>query len=339
MSLYKPPNSNFWWSDLRHNGKRLRETTYMVDKAQAQIVHNRRQMEIWAREAEAAPRASAARWSDARVAWLAVEKRSASEIYSLSKFEERFPDLLLNNVEGADIETALIFCKTAGTYMRYRTMIVAILNLAKKAGWIKAVPEIAVRKDKKKKRRDWITHEQWQKLYDQLPDHLRNPAAFAVQTGLRQANVLGLRWDHVNLKRRIVWVEADETKGDEALTIPLNAHAWNLLDTMYEVDRDEDQVFVFTYAGRDQAITEVKTAWQSACIRAGLGKMNAEGHYEGFTWHGLRHTWATWHVQNGTPLDVLQKLGGWKDLRMVMNYAHHAPSYLASFAGNTEKKA
>lgn len=43
MSLYKPPNSNFWWSDLRHNGKRLRETTYMVDKAQAQIVHNRRQ--------------------------------------------------------------------------------------------------------------------------------------------------------------------------------------------------------------------------------------------------------------------------------------------------------
>lgn len=67
MSLYKPPNSNFWWSDLRHNGKRLRETTYMVDKAQAQIVHNRRQMEIWAQDS--AP-GTGCFWSQARDAWL-----------------------------------------------------------------------------------------------------------------------------------------------------------------------------------------------------------------------------------------------------------------------------
>lgn len=338
MSLYKPPNSNFWWSDLRHNGKRLRETTYMVDKAQAQLVHNRRQMEIWAGEAEtdlAHTQVHVRRWADARNAWTAIEPRSASELYSLSKFEDRFLDLILTNIQGADIETALTFCKTAGTYMRYRTMIVAILNLAKKKGWIKAVPEIAVRKDKKKKRRDWITHEQWDKLWLELPAHLKRPAAFAVQTGLRQANVFGLRWDHVDLERRLVWVDADETKGNEALTIPLNVLATG---NLMEITRNDFE-FVFVYAGRDQAITEVKTAWQSACIRAGLGKLNAEGHYEGFTWHGLRHTWATWHVQNGTPLDVLQKLGGWKDLRMVMNYAHHAPSYLASFAGNTEKKA
>jgi integrase len=62
------------------------------------------------------------------------------------------------------------------------------------------------------------------------------------------------------------------------------------------------------------------------------------GSYQGFTWHGFRHTWATWHVQNGTPLDVLQKLGGWSDLRMVMNYAHHAPGFAAGFVGNNRKK-
>ncbi len=38
----------------------------------------------------------------------------------------------------------------------------------------------------------------------------------------------------------------------------------------------------------------------------------------------------------GTPLEVLQKLGGWEDLRMVMRYAHLAPEYLASFAGNSK---
>lgn len=37
------------------------------------------------------------------------------------------------------------------------------------------------------------------------------------------------------------------------------------------------------------------------------------------------------------PLDVLQRLGGWSDLRMVMNYAHHAPGYLAQYANNVRK--
>ena len=31
----------------------------------------------------------------------------------------------------------------------------------------------------------------------------------------------------------------------------------------------------------------------------------------GFDWHSLRHTWASWHVQNGTPLALLMQLGGW----------------------------
>jgi hypothetical protein len=35
---------------------------------------------------------------------------------------------------------------------------------------------------------------------------------------------------------------------------------------------------------------------------------------------------------------VLQKLGGWSDLRMVMNYAHHSPGFLASFVNNTMEK-
>lgn len=93
--------------------------------------------------------------------------------------------------------------------------------------------------------------------------------------------------------------------------------------------------FVFTYWNRP--IKEVKSSFMAACIRAGLGTYEA-GKYMGFTWHGLRHTWATWHAQNGTPLDVLQKLGGWSDLRMVMNYAHHSPGYLAGFADNVRKK-
>jgi hypothetical protein len=43
----------------------------------------------------------------------------------------------------------------------------------------------------------------------------------------------------------------------------------------------------------------------------------------------------SWHVQNGTPLAVLQELGAWRDLKMVLRYAHLAPGHLAPFAGNS----
>jgi hypothetical protein len=46
----------------------------------------------------------------------------------------------------------------------------------------------------------------------------------------------------------------------------------------------------------------------------------------------LRHTWASWHVQGGTPLFALQELGGWESAEMVRKYAHLAADHLAPWA-------
>lgn len=50
--------------------------------------------------------------------------------------------------------------------------------------------------------------------------------------------------------------------------------------------------------------------------------------------HDLRHTFASWHAQDGTPPQVLKELGGWASLQMVDRYMHLAPSHLASFTNN-----
>ena len=83
-----------------------------------------------------------------------------------------------------------------------------------------------------------------------------------------------------------------------------------LNDTAMQVVREQrgkHPTRVFTYKG--QPIKQAnKRAWYNALKRAGI---------EDFRWHDLRHTWATWHAQAGTPELVLQRLGGWADLRMV----------------------
>ena len=68
---------------------------------------------------------------------------------------------------------------------------------------------------------------------------------------------------------------------------------------------------------------ETLPTWEAACKRAGV---------PGFRFHDLRHTWASWHAMAGTPLSVLQELGGWHSPQMVQRYAHLAPEHLVAAA-------
>lgn len=83
---------------------------------------------------------------------------------------------------------------------------------------------------------------------------------------------------------------------------------------------------VFTYEGCP--VVQVNTkAWRNALMRAGI---------EDFRWHDLRHTFATWHREAGTPTYELQRLGGWKTQSMVERYAHVAPDGLIHAANRID---
>lgn len=82
--------------------------------------------------------------------------------------------------------------------------------------------------------------------------------------------------------------------------------------------RGDHLTHVFTYEGKPIVQVNAK-AWRAALKRAGI---------EDFRWHDLRHTFATWHRQAGTPTRELQRLGGWRTLEMVERYAHVAPEGL-----------
>jgi integrase len=139
---------------------------------------------------------------------------------------------------------------------------------------------------------------------------------FALDTGLRRGNVTHLEWAQVDLERRVAWIHPDQAKAKKAIGVPLSKYALVVL----RGQQGKHARWVFPYRG--SPVTQVATkAWRRALERAQIGS--------GFRWHDLRHTWASWHAQHGTPFNVLQELGGWASAEMVQRYAHLATEHLS----------
>lgn len=145
-------------------------------------------------------------------------------------------------------------------------------------------------------------------------------AEFTLATGLRENNVLNLEWPQVSLQRRVAWLHGDQMKGRVPVGVPLNDGAMAVLSERRGIHKR------WVFGNPDYPLTKASNrAWYNALRRSKLKGT-------GVTWHTLRHTWASWHVMNGTRLEELMKLGAWKTYSMVLRYAHLAPEHLAEAA-------
>jgi integrase len=145
-------------------------------------------------------------------------------------------------------------------------------------------------------------------------------AAFTLATGLRESNVTGLQWSQLDMQRAIAWIHPEQAKSGKAIGVPLNSDALRIIRAQI----GKHLTHVFSYKGKP--VTRANNhAWRKALARAGIND---------FRWHDLRHTWASWHMQAGTPIHILKELGGWADLSMVMRYAHLSAEHIAGYADN-----
>lgn len=312
MPLYK--RKDVWWIDLRHRGRRVRRSTGTADKVSAKRQHDELQAKLW-HEKQAGRQLS-----DALLAWTAEKPRGRRDLSNVALIRAEYSDRPLIDVSPASVEEALGH-RGPGAYNRLMVIVRAALNIAQRKGWIEIAPQFK-RRPEPLPPTNHLRAEEWARLRAELPPHLRDMAEFAVATGLRWSNVALLEWIDVSLENRLAWVAAGDAKGRKAIPVPLSDPALALLRRL-----PRDGPWVFTYKGLP--IESPKTAWRKAVARAGL---------PGLRFHDLRHTWASWHAEAGTPLDVLQRLGGWSSQEMVQRYAHLAPSYVAQFANNVATK-
>jgi integrase len=187
--------------------------------------------------------------------------------------------------------------------------------------WIERVPKFKLFREAEGRVRS-LTVPEFERLLRELPEHLADMAVFAVATGLRAANVKGLQWQYVDIALRHAWVPGSQHKNCAPHSVPLNEMALSVVRKQI----GKHHAYVFTY--KSQPIGQLNTkAWSAALQRAGI---------EDFKWHDLRHTFATWHRQAGTPTHELQRLGGWKTGAMVERYAHVAPEALQGAASRLD---
>jgi integrase len=130
----------------------------------------------------------------------------------------------------------------------------------------------------------------------------------AIHTGLRLSEQYNAKWKDVDLERRVLTVPLD--KGGQTSHVPLNSAALRaLLDRHRNHGRSG-----FVCGGRRSPRSWFEAAVEDAKI-------------ERFTWHCLRHTFASRLIMTGADLRTVAELLRDKTLAMLMRYAHLAPDY------------
>jgi integrase len=126
------------------------------------------------------------------------------------------------------------------------------------------------------------------------------------------------RWEHVDWDKRTLLVPL--SKSGKPRGIALSAAAIELLRSIH---RDADGPYLFPAPTTQRPSPSLYFPWQRIRVRAGLPDLRL---------HDLRHSFASFLVNNGISLYVVQGLLGHAHARYTQRYAHLTPDTLLSAA-------
>jgi integrase len=147
----------------------------------------------------------------------------------------------------------------------------------------------------------------------------------ALATGMRQGEIMTLKWKDIDLKRRQLALH--ETKNNERRVVPIVGYALEVLSEHGKI-RNIESDYVFPKCAQNGQ-TAIRKAWQKAVGEAKL---------ENFRFHDLRHTAASYLAMNGATLAEIAEVLGHKTLLMVKRYAHLSEAHTSSIVEKMNAK-
>lgn len=166
----------------------------------------------------------------------------------------------------------------------------------------------------------WITPKEADALIMAAAPHLKAPIRCALLTGLRLDNIVNMQWEQVDMDARVIRMKVKSSlPGRKSHEIPISDALFYLL--VEQQPQKTGHVFLRRFKPNrrtgevrpPEPVKKFRTSFRTACTKAKI---------DDFRFHDLRHTAASWMVQNGVPLDVVKDILGHSDISMTMKYAH-----------------
>ena len=156
----------------------------------------------------------------------------------------------------------------------------------------------------------YLENEEVTRLLEECTEHLRPIIIVALFTGMRKSEILALQWSDLDLKRKIIHIE--KTKSGHSRDIPMADPVFFALK-----GRQTQSEHVFSHEDGTPRIN-IRTAFDNNLRRAQI---------KDFTFHDLRHTFASHLIMNGVDLLTVKELLGHRSINMTLRYAHLSPEH------------
>lgn len=207
----------------------------------------------------------------------------------------------------------------------------AILNTAIKWEWNERNPALGGKVERlpvSPGRNEFLSKEQAGKLLSACHPHLYPIVLCALETGMRKSEILGLRWR--DIRDGQIYLTGDRTKNGKDREIPVSG---KLAEELGRLQRQRVLAMDLVFApprrrtarrkGHLEVITgpmvDIRSAWETAKKTAGIP--------EGFHFHDLRHTTASWLKMGGADDYTVMEILGHSDHKMMRRYAHLTPQH------------
>lgn len=299
MSLYK--RNSIWWFAIYVNGERYCESTGTSNRRTAERIEQQRREELNNKRHRLPT-------IDPDVTVAAVAARFIAERLATPYYLDRFTHIVpyFGEIPVRDLNMSLMrkyrqerhaekqLLKPA-TVNRDLSVLRRLCNWAAEEGIVPVNPLGRLRMERERRtKRPVMSLREERLLIAHAPKHLERMILCALDTAMRRGEILGQRWEDVDLDNRLLHVTRSKTAQGESRIVPLTSRVYEMLRSVRK-----DSGIVFTYDGNPIKI--VKTSWAASLRRSGLRH---------FRFHDLRHTANSRMMLAGVMQEVRREIVG-----------------------------
>ena len=196
----------------------------------------------------------------------------------------------------------------AATVNRETSALSRMFRLAIQLGWLSAMPVFPSRLSENGPRQGFFEHGEYLEVRQFLPGPYQDVLDFAYYSGWRRREILGLRWDEVDLLGRVIRLSPTRSKTRAGRVLPISQP---LIDVLHRRAQKRAAADLIVFKRDGVTVRAWRGAWSKACTAAGI---------PGRLLHDCRRTAARNLIRAGIPERVAMTLTGHKTRSVFDRY-------------------